>query len=101
MYSSSFSNFSVYYDNLSAYYICTILLSFLAVFITWWLLDSERKHPEDDTNHVGPAHTLTLPAMSNVWKRILMLTVVFMHRDYWSVSLQLSKFEFPKCFSLH
>lgn len=51
MYPSSFSNFSVYYDNLSVYYVGTILLSFLAVFATWWLLDSERKHPQDDTNH--------------------------------------------------
>lgn len=50
MYTSWFSNFSVYYDNLSVYYICTILLSFLAVFVTWWLLDSDRKHPEDDDN---------------------------------------------------
>lgn len=40
----------MYYDNLSVYYICTILLSFLAVFVTWWLLDSDRKHPEDDDN---------------------------------------------------
>jgi CRISPR/Cas system CSM-associated protein Csm2 small subunit len=22
----------------------------LAVFVTWWLLDSDRKHPEDDDN---------------------------------------------------
>jgi len=58
MYTSWFSNFSVYYDNLSVYYICTILLSFLAVFVTWWLLDSDRKHPEDDDN-VGPAHLYT------------------------------------------
>jgi len=59
MYTSWFSNFSVYYDNLSVYYICTILLSFLAVFVTWWLLDSDRKHPEDDKNNVGPAHIIT------------------------------------------
>jgi hypothetical protein len=57
MYTSWFSNFSVYYDNLSVYYVCTIVLSFLAVFVTWWLLDSDRKHPEDDKNNVGPAHT--------------------------------------------
>jgi len=35
-----------------------ILFSFLAVFLTWWLQDSERKHREDDTNVVG--QTLTL-----------------------------------------
>jgi hypothetical protein len=56
MYSSWLNNFSVYYDNLSVYYICTILLSCLAVFLTWWLVDSEPKHPQDDTNHVRPAH---------------------------------------------
>ncbi|KDR12664.1 matrix-remodeling-associated protein 7 isoform X1 [Zootermopsis nevadensis] len=50
MYSSWLSNFRVYCDNLSVYYICTILLSFLAVFLTWWLQDTERKYISD-TNY--------------------------------------------------
>lgn len=50
MYTSWLSNFGVYCDNLSVYYICMILLSFLAVFLTWWLQDSERKQVEDVTN---------------------------------------------------
>jgi Na+/melibiose symporter-like transporter len=84
---SLFSNFSVYYDNLSVYYVGTILLSFLAVFLTWWLLDSERKHPQDDTNHVGPALTFTRTyqyAIQNesCVKHILMFAVVFSPYDY-------------------
>jgi hypothetical protein len=56
MYTSWLSNFSVYCDNLSVYYICMILLSFLAVFLTWWLQDTERKDV-GVTNDVGPAIT--------------------------------------------
>ncbi|PNF32548.1 hypothetical protein B7P43_G02420 [Cryptotermes secundus] len=50
MYTSWLSNFSVYCDNLSVYYICMILLSFLAVFLTWWLQDTDRKQVEDVEN---------------------------------------------------
>jgi hypothetical protein len=31
-----------------------ILLSVLAVFLTWWLQDPERKQVEDVANDVGP-----------------------------------------------
>jgi hypothetical protein len=59
MYNSWLSNFSVYCDNLSVYYVCMILLSFVAVFLTWWLQDTEGKRVEV-TNDVGPALTFGL-----------------------------------------
>lgn len=60
MYTSWLSNFSVYCDNLSVYYICMILLSFLAVLLTWWLQDTEQKQVEDVANDVGLAVTFGL-----------------------------------------
>lgn len=55
MYNSWLSNFCVYCDNLSVYYVCMILLSSLAVFLTWWLEDTGGERVEDVTNDVGPA----------------------------------------------
>ncbi|PSN57641.1 hypothetical protein C0J52_05417 [Blattella germanica] len=50
MYSSWFGNLGIFFDNLSVYYVITFLLSFLAVFLTWWFQDTQPKHLQDDTN---------------------------------------------------
>ncbi|KAJ9582288.1 hypothetical protein L9F63_003417 [Diploptera punctata] len=47
---SWFGNLSIYYDNLSTYYVFTILLSFLAVFLTWWFQETQSKHLQHDMN---------------------------------------------------
>ncbi|XP_049959359.1 uncharacterized protein LOC126475495 [Schistocerca serialis cubense] len=31
-----FDNFVVYYDNLSMYYVVSVIMSFMALFLAWW-----------------------------------------------------------------
>ncbi|XP_066992115.1 uncharacterized protein [Anabrus simplex] len=41
MYPSWFSNLCIYCENLSFYYVFSVILSCTAVFVTWWLHEPE------------------------------------------------------------